>query len=1152
MLKKITIAALVSLLCLAEEVVLDGKLNETFWKNATVHSDFQEFKGNKNKVPMPKTSFLVHYDEHNVYFGIKCNEPHPDQIKAPKQPYPWGCDLVEIFLSPACRQDEFYQFVVSAGNVRWCQYYYEGGHIRPDPGYAPLWDSAVFVGNDFWSLEVRLPLAGFYHTRNALWQNKWLMNVTRERTVEAKTYCTWSPLINASQQSSLFRTLDGFPSRLQGDDLSIENVMADITSFDGKSYHGTLKMSIYSGTAGPRSISYNGFTKELQLAQGDNRVELPCRFEKVGIKDKMLFVVDKSNTLGRSYPVALDYEPVAIQLKVPSYSATFYPGQDKSKVIGIVRQRTQGKLKIEFKGNGVKPQTLTFDGKELQHDFTFDATGIDAQGATLHATVEGGEATLKINSPEPIKNRMVWIENGFLVLNGKPTFVRMVEGAGNGFGTGKRFFEMFKEDQDTFCINNDIINRVVVEPKRLLQGIESEAVKDVEPSPKLLELIKKRIEENRNKDFTYYYLCDEPECRNISPVYLEHVYKYVKSLDLFHPVMICSRSASRYVKCADYFSAHPYWAPYFDGRGNRLLTIPLDKIPTYFTGWIAPNKAGALVPQCFSYRNFWNRMADYPTLREIECAVWISIVTGVCGIETYHFHDLGDRPVLYYGSRYIMRSLERLDKFLLTSDKKKLPSPNKTFASLFTADNEQLLILVNVSGKPCTMSAPVKNLHEFLGNRVFNGSITLQNDETALFTTKKMDAGLENRLSTIKKIDELEAQRLKSKSVLFNKGFQLNLKASAFEHYGKQEWTHSKLFDGVDNMLAWGNYAKSPSWLEMSFSSFVPEFTSLVIHGSNLDDMNVQYWKDGGWKQISEIAEMVKDKYRTTFKCNNRIRTVKLRLEFPKGKNTIELYEVEAFDDAPQKAAMPQQTPQKQIDDKDNVLWRKDGSNAVLEKKGWHTKVMKVFGDDNGRLVISGEKQPKEISPVTDVDFPISPEYPWLVFKLESVKMNEGKYHAWCVQGPVIGGYFQDTSPIPGIYTMNLKEAGIMDKKRSFIAVYAYCEELAFSEISIVKKTDCEISADLKDDVLTVKACLTHPAESLSAKICHRSKELTSEYQLKPTDDSRLIWQGTFKLEKPLQSGKLTHFKRGQLDLRVDVLGGNIQVPVFYKIYQEY
>ena len=150
-----------------------------------------------------------------------------------------------------------------------------------------------------------------------------------------------------------------------------------------------------------------------------------------------------------------------------------------------------------------------------------------------------------------------------------------------------------------------------------------------------------------------------------------------------------------------------------------------------------------------------------------------------------------------------------------------------------------------------------------------------------------------------------------------------------------------------------------------------------------------------------------------------------------------------------------------------------------------------------------------------------------------------------------------DFLPIPGIYTMNLKEAGIMDRKRSYLAVYAYCEELAFSEICIVKKTDCEISADLKDDLLTVKACLSHPAESLSAKICHRSKELTSEFQLKPTDDGRLVWQGAFKLEKPLQSGKLqsgklTHFKRGQLDLRVDVLGGNMPVPVFYKIYREY
>lgn len=1145
------------LLCLASaimcatEIKMDGKLNEAQWQNAVEYTDFQTFKGDNANVPMPKTSFKVVSDADNIYLGVYCQEPQMAKLKSPKQEFPWGADLIEIFLSPSCRQDEFYQFVVSAGNVRWCEYYAEGGNIRPDPGYAPLWNSEIYHGKDFWSVEIRIPLAGFYHTRNEHWRTTWLVNVTRDRKAEKASSRTWSPLISQNRESSRYRKLAGFPMRNAKADIFIDNVTSDITGFDGKTYFGQLILSIYSAEEGMRMLTGISGKQTVKLTNGRNFVKMPGTFKTGNGRQTVRFVFDSDNTAGREYPVLLKYEPIAIRLTTPGYSNTFYPGQNRKTVEGTIRLKKLGSLTLVFEGEGITRQTRTISNAGVETKFSFDSAKIGNAGATLTAKTKEYTSQVSIQAPAPTKSRMVWIENGYIMINGKPVIVRMIEGI--GFNTGRLFNKLFEQERASFCINNDLVTRVNLEPNRLLRGIESEAVLDIKPSQKLRDLIKKKIVAWQGKDFTYYYLCDEPECRNISPVYLRHLYEYIKSLDPFHPVMICSREAGRFADCADYLTAHPYWSPYFDGRGSRLTTVSLDSIPNYFKNWQAPNKASGIVPQVFSYRNLWNRMADYPTLDEIECCVWSAIASGVTGVETYHYHDLGDRGVTYDGTRFIMQSLERLDAFLLTPDKKQLISPAKTIAAIFTCGKGKLLILINASSKPVQIQAPFRNMPEFRGSRTFNGTLTLKPLETALFTSAQMDQGLESRAAVAARITQKEKQRLASKSIFFEKGFQINIDATGYNQFGGSEWTHSKLFDGVKNMLAWTYPGNEGAWLEFEFPQFVPEFTCLVIHGSNLGKMVVNYWKDGAWKNLADQAAVMRKEYDVEYRCKTNIRTVKLRIELPKSDQSFELYEMEAFNDGKGAtvSSVPGQTSENES--ADNVLWRQDGKNLVTGAKGWKVKEnLKVFATPQGMLTISGVDRGPNNPPATNINIPVSREYPWFVFKLDSVKFNPGSYRAWGVQGPATGGYFQDISPIPGIYTINMNEKGVFPNKGSFIAIYAYNEELTFSEISIVKKTECMLSVLFDKNEVLITATLAKPAESISVRICHEFHYLTKGLELKPADSKRLVWNGSFKLEKPLQYKKKTAFTPGQLVLRADILGGNITVPVFAKIFREY
>ena len=85
-------------------VTLDGKLDEPAWQKAPVQTGFEMPLSSANRKPIPKemqTSFRVLYDDNNLYFGIRCNEPKPDSlaVQAARQynAAMWWDDDIELF-----------------------------------------------------------------------------------------------------------------------------------------------------------------------------------------------------------------------------------------------------------------------------------------------------------------------------------------------------------------------------------------------------------------------------------------------------------------------------------------------------------------------------------------------------------------------------------------------------------------------------------------------------------------------------------------------------------------------------------------------------------------------------------------------------------------------------------------------------------------------------------------------------------------------------------------------------------------------------------------------------------------------------------------------------------------------------------------------
>ena len=227
---------------------LDGDPDGPGWKEVPEQTGFSLTKAIGKTEPGAQTAFKVAADADNLYVSILCRENKMEKLlKADSISRIWVSDSAQIFLCPTGQPDEFYQFAVSAGTVRYSMFYGEAGVIRPDP-YLPFWESKVFYGKDYWLVQLRIPFSSLYMTRNAKWSPDWRLNVARKRTPVQET-SSWSRLQDQFLEPRNFRKFKGFPLRKPAQDLAILKAEPSITAFSNGVYSGPLALTVEANRA---------------------------------------------------------------------------------------------------------------------------------------------------------------------------------------------------------------------------------------------------------------------------------------------------------------------------------------------------------------------------------------------------------------------------------------------------------------------------------------------------------------------------------------------------------------------------------------------------------------------------------------------------------------------------------------------------------------------------------------------------------------------------------------------------------------------------------------------------------------------------------------------------------------------------------------
>ncbi len=139
----------------AKEVVIDGKLDEPFWKELPEYGLKEVATG---QPPQWGTSFRAAWSDNALYVGIVCRDADTRQLviatRAPRSSSVWDGDNVEILLETPTHS--YYQIAINpAGSI---------AEADRSTGLNMDWMSgaqvASYIGDGFWSVEIRIPAVG--------------------------------------------------------------------------------------------------------------------------------------------------------------------------------------------------------------------------------------------------------------------------------------------------------------------------------------------------------------------------------------------------------------------------------------------------------------------------------------------------------------------------------------------------------------------------------------------------------------------------------------------------------------------------------------------------------------------------------------------------------------------------------------------------------------------------------------------------------------------------------------------------------------------------------------------------------------------------------------------------------------------------------
>jgi len=164
----------------SKSVVLDGKLDEDFWKNKTGGSGFIQNFPYDTCDAVAKTEFWLSADENFLYAAFKCYNTGQKKgftVQSLQRDFSVNSnDAVVLTLEPFLDGQNGFSFGVTPQNAQREGSIENGGNFGVSTAWDQVWFSATDIQEEFWTAEFKIP---FKSIRYNHLNEKWRTNVSR-------------------------------------------------------------------------------------------------------------------------------------------------------------------------------------------------------------------------------------------------------------------------------------------------------------------------------------------------------------------------------------------------------------------------------------------------------------------------------------------------------------------------------------------------------------------------------------------------------------------------------------------------------------------------------------------------------------------------------------------------------------------------------------------------------------------------------------------------------------------------------------------------------------------------------------------------------------------------------------------------------------
>ena len=146
------------------EITIDGHLNEPVWQEAPVATDFVQTTPNEGDPPSQRTEVRILYGESGLYIGAMLYDDEPERIqdRLTRRNNRNQADWFDVSIDSRFDQQTAFTFAINAAGVQ-----RDGLERRwTDTSWDAIWDSAVQITDEGWSVEMYIPYSMIRFSRD--------------------------------------------------------------------------------------------------------------------------------------------------------------------------------------------------------------------------------------------------------------------------------------------------------------------------------------------------------------------------------------------------------------------------------------------------------------------------------------------------------------------------------------------------------------------------------------------------------------------------------------------------------------------------------------------------------------------------------------------------------------------------------------------------------------------------------------------------------------------------------------------------------------------------------------------------------------------------------------------------------------------------